>query len=1019
MANGLFDPKINLKGWFDQKLMAGAWWDGIRVGPPGTPAGSSPSNAGVVATLTPGLVFAATDYEQDDITYNVQIASDNLFTSTNVATYAFDAHLNTVPGTPDDPNSVWTNDANGFDGSTATITTTTTAGSTASNYLYGKGTAAPASGGAITQVRVRIYSAAAVDITAAHVYTAGLAQDLGTATSAVAGSTWGSYVVLTTPTGGWSWSVVQQLEVKAYWQGTNISGKLARIEIEVTSTGSLLTDVVSGVDPGFSGSPDNTDPFTSGQSVTYTVQSALTNLTTYYWRVRAKDPLSTNGYGPWSSAVSFTVNTSAIPLDTTSLSISTGFNAGPVTKTWTHTTSGTNRLLILTADIWQDVAGTGTISSASYNGVAMTKITQTNSTAMSSEMWYLIAPALGANTVSVTVTGATDAIKLSVSTFTNAAQVSVLDNQAVATGASGNPSASVTTLTAGALVVATLSRFSTTGATTNRTSLYNENATSTLAAGSYQQATTTGSYSDTYTGAAAQDWSMVIASFKPAGGGTLYTSTLTASLSFAGSRVQSINKGSTASLSFSGALPRSTSKGLSAGLSFSGAFAKVSRLAFTASLSFTGAVARAVTKTMTASLSFTGSIARFVSKSMTASLSFIGAIRRAVTKGLAAASLSFTGAVGTSMVKLLALTASLSFSGSITRSTSKPVSASLSFVGALARQVSKGMTAALNFTGSIAKLTTRAMTASLSFVGAFVRSSIRFVNLTASLSFVGAIARTTSHTMTAGLSFSGNLLKRTAKAVSASISFTGTLTRQLTRSLTASLSFVGAFVRSSIRFVNLTASLNFTGAISRFTSRPLTSSLSYAGSLSRRTAKGLAAASLSFIGAITKRTSRALTGSVSFVGNVGRRVAKAMTAGLSFIGSLTTNFIHGGTLFVQNFTASLSFSGSMTKATRKSVASSLNFIGAIRRATTKGFTASVSFVGSLITTANSIISEFETTVIRLLASSSTVGLNSIANQVLLFKVAEAIELFDAESAAQLPDDSSSIELLSNTIDVDI
>jgi YD repeat-containing protein len=66
------------------------------------------------------------------------------------------------------------------------------------------------------------------------------------------------------------------------------------------------------------------------------------------------------------------------------------------------------------------------------------------------------------------------------------------------------------------VVIATLSRFSTIDATTNRTSLYKDRAGSTLGAASYQIATTSGVHSDTYTGSASQDWSMIIASFRPA-----------------------------------------------------------------------------------------------------------------------------------------------------------------------------------------------------------------------------------------------------------------------------------------------------------------------------------------------------------------------------------------------------------------------------------------------------------------------------------------------------------------------
>jgi hypothetical protein len=68
---------------------------------------------------------------------------------------------------------------------------------------------------------------------------------------------------------------------------------------------------LSGTDAGFA-NPDNggdTDPFNSGENIQYTVQSALDDVTTYYWRVRAIDPTGSNTYGAWSSTRSFTVNT--------------------------------------------------------------------------------------------------------------------------------------------------------------------------------------------------------------------------------------------------------------------------------------------------------------------------------------------------------------------------------------------------------------------------------------------------------------------------------------------------------------------------------------------------------------------------------------------------------------------------------------------------------------------------------------------------------------------------------------
>jgi len=69
----------------------------------------------------------------------------------------------------------------------------------------------------------------------------------------------------------------------------------------------LVEGAVSSVDTAaFTGSPDNSDPFASGQAVTYTVQSAL-SLTTYYWRVKGIDPSGSNTWGSWATARSFTV----------------------------------------------------------------------------------------------------------------------------------------------------------------------------------------------------------------------------------------------------------------------------------------------------------------------------------------------------------------------------------------------------------------------------------------------------------------------------------------------------------------------------------------------------------------------------------------------------------------------------------------------------------------------------------------------------------------------------------------
>ena len=71
------------------------------------------------------------------------------------------------------------------------------------------------------------------------------------------------------------------------------------------------TTKTSDTDAGFANvtTPADPDPFTQGNTVSYTFQSALTNGVTYFYRVRAKDPNGSNTYGSWSAVRSFTIDT--------------------------------------------------------------------------------------------------------------------------------------------------------------------------------------------------------------------------------------------------------------------------------------------------------------------------------------------------------------------------------------------------------------------------------------------------------------------------------------------------------------------------------------------------------------------------------------------------------------------------------------------------------------------------------------------------------------------------------------
>ncbi len=118
---------------------------------------------------------------------------------------------------------------------------------------------------------------------------------------------------------------------------------------------------------------------------------------------------------------------------------------------WTHTTSGTNRLLFVGVAIRNDLSQT--VSSITYAGTALTFVrADTNGVSVRSELWYLVGPATGANTVQVILSAAARAGAGAIS-LTGVAQTTPLDANNGATGSSTTPSVSVTTVADNAWVV--------------------------------------------------------------------------------------------------------------------------------------------------------------------------------------------------------------------------------------------------------------------------------------------------------------------------------------------------------------------------------------------------------------------------------------------------------------------------------------------------------------------------------------------------------------------------------------
>lgn len=111
-------------------------------------------------------------------------------------------------------------------------------------------------------------------------------------------------------------------------------------------------------------------------------------------------------------------------------------------RTFSHTCTGANRLLIVTVSCDLDGSDVA-VSSITYAGVAMTqRIAVARGTLIKLALWYLAAPASGANNVVVTLASSQEFIAAATS-FTGVHQTTALGTAASANGISTTPTVNV------------------------------------------------------------------------------------------------------------------------------------------------------------------------------------------------------------------------------------------------------------------------------------------------------------------------------------------------------------------------------------------------------------------------------------------------------------------------------------------------------------------------------------------------------------------------------------------------
>lgn len=178
------------------------------------------------------------------------------------------------------------------------------------------------------------------------------------------------------------------------------------------------------------------------------------------------------------------------------------------TLTWSHTCTGSNRLLVVTVGESRNV----TINSITYAGVGLTEaisITNGNSRAY---IYYLINPDSGANDIIVTYSAAITVPRAGGVSFTNADQSDVLGATNTKTGTAQNKTIDLTTTANGSGLVECIGALGGIHTPTSGQTVINTDGNNRI--GGYEIVGGAGVYTQTWDSDASADYSYVIAEFK-------------------------------------------------------------------------------------------------------------------------------------------------------------------------------------------------------------------------------------------------------------------------------------------------------------------------------------------------------------------------------------------------------------------------------------------------------------------------------------------------------------------------
>lgn len=347
-----------------------------------------------------------------------------------------------------------------------------------------------------------------------------------------------------------------------------------------------------------------------------------------------------------------------------------GLKTNSSSFSWAHTCTGSNLILVVGVFTYDITAGDREVSGITYNGVALTKINHSLNTNHRVELWYLINPATGSNTVAVTMAGVNSKVGAGAISLTGAAQSGQPEATGTATGSSTSPSVDVTTVADNSWVIdCVIHQFFTTretgdcpnsavGAGQTERYFIGDDAAEAGGAGSTEgpktpaEAVTMSWGSDAGCGAGA--WATIASSFAPSAEGTTYAEQITATITLVDIVPRSVKRALSQTITITDALIKSIKRTMTEAIILADSILRIIKRTITETAVFVDSAVktakRLLTQTITLADTFAG--VRKLVKELLESVAIVDTLSRSISRAFSEV-IAFVGTFSSSIPSAL------------------------------------------------------------------------------------------------------------------------------------------------------------------------------------------------------------------------------------------------------------------------------------------------------------------------------------------------------------------------------